>query len=371
MRNWWIWLVMVGLVVLAAACGGQASSTVTECDFGGQTAVTLQISDENGEPQRLVRVEYRLNNGAWEALPESVNERAVLQEGPGTYQFRLEKSGYAPEEFVVVAEAATDGSCQVTSQTVAVAMTPLVCPATELAFLEVAVAAEGEAVAVTAVTPDGRQELTCVPGDDCQQFQLPLSRPGSYTIDVTGLAGLGPMTIEDGIVTYSLRPRQVTLRQSNVTQRLDLPGAESVSIQLMVAADEIGCPLAELRTMTSQTTPDPASDEPFPPLDIFQENNLLLTDLSVPECEAEPQPFLMTYEATLPNGTPLRTVSASVLAEAGWQTAECGVEDGRFLCTAVIPNPLVGQPYAFKIVAAGDEYVGMSLPLDNLCLVFD
>jgi hypothetical protein len=107
---------------------------------------------------------------------------------------------------VVVAEAATGSSCQVTTQTVAVAMTPLVCPATEPAFLEIAVAAESEAVAVTAVTPDGRQELTCASGDDCQQFQLPLSRPGSYTVDVTGLAGLGPMTIVDGIVTYSLRP---------------------------------------------------------------------------------------------------------------------------------------------------------------------
>lgn len=371
MRNWWIWLVMVGLVGLAAACGGQGSSTVTACDFGGQTAVTLNIRDENGQPQRLVRVEYRLDDGSWQALPESVNEQAEFQEGPGTYQFRLEKSGYAPEEVVVVAEAAADGSCRVTSQTVAVAMSPIVCPASEPAFLEIAIEAEREAVAVTAVTPDGRQELTCAPSDGCQQFQLPLTRPGSYTVDVTGLAGVGPMTVAAGLITYPLRPSQVTLRQANVERTLSLSGADSVRLELAVTADEVGCPLADFRSLTAQPEPDIASGEPFPELGVSQVNNLLITDLSAAACTAVPQPYPVTYEASLPDGTPLAEVSVFAYTEGAWQPAECRVEDGRFLCTAVLPNPLIRQPYAYKIVAAGEEVVGTSLPFDNLCIVFD
>lgn len=371
MRNWWLWLMMGGLVGLAAACGGQASSIVTECDFGGQTAVTLQITDENGEPQRLVRVEYQLDDGPWQALPESVNGQAVLRDGPGTYHIRLEKSGYVfAERTVVVPES---DNCQLTAETVDVALARAVCPNTEPTVLEIEVVSAGEAVEVTAVAGTTPQEIQCMDEDaqNCRHYALPLNREGSYTVDVAGLAGFGPMMVEDGLIAYELRPSQVTLRQNNVAQSLSLPGAESVSINVTVAADEIGCPLADLRTMTSQTTPDPASDEPFPPLDIFQENNLLLTDLSVPECEVLPQPYQMTYEASLPDGTPLRAVNASVFTGQEWQEADCGVVDGRFLCTAVVQNPLIGQPYAFKIVAAGEEYVGMSLPFDNLCLVFD
>lgn len=371
MRNWWLWLMMVGLVGLAAACGEQASSIVTECDFGGQTAVTLQITDENGEPQRLVRVEYQLDDGPWQALPESVNGQAVLRDGPGTYHIRLEKPGYVfAERTVVVADT---GSCQLTAETVEVALARAVCPNTEPTVLEIEVASDSEAVEVTAVAGTTRQDIQCTDADDanCHRYALPLNREGSYTIKVAGLAGLGPMMVVDGLITYQSRTSQVTLRQNNVSQSVSLPGAESASLNLTVAADEIGCPLADLRTMTALPEPDPASDEPFPKLTIFQQNNLLMTDLSVPECGAAPQPYLMTYEVSLPNGTPLRTVSASVLTGQEWQDAECGVEDGRFVCTAVVPNPLVGQPYAFKIVAAGKEYVGMRLPLDNLCLVFD
>lgn len=374
MRNWWIWRVIVALAGLAAACSGQPGSNVAECDFGGQTAITLNILDEKGQPQRLVRLEYRLDDGSWEALPESVNEQAVFQEGPGTYQFRLEKSGYAPEEFVVVAEAAADGSCRVTTQTVAVTMSPLVCPATEPVLLEIVVEAESEAVVVTAVSPaTGQQEITCARSSDaaCQQYELPLDRVDSYTLDVTGLAGVGPMTVADGLITYPLRTSQVTLRQANVERSLSLPGAESVRIALSITADEVGCPLADFRSLTIQPEPDTTSDEPFPALGISQQNNLLMTDLSAPECTTVPQPYPVTFEASLPSGTPLAEVNVFVFVEGDWQAVECGVEDGRFVCTAVLPNPLVGQPYAYKIVAAGEEVVGTSLPFDSLCIVFD
>ncbi|MCB8978593.1 MAG: hypothetical protein H6657_14320 [Ardenticatenaceae bacterium] len=371
MRNGWVWLSLMVILGGLADCGGQASNEAVECDFGGQTAVSLQILDESGQPQRLVRLEYQLDDGPWQALPESVSGEAVLRDGPGTYHIRLEKPGYGMEERTVV--VAESESCQLAAETVEVAMARAVCPDTEPAILQIEVESESDAVEVTAVAGTTRQEIQCTDADDanCHRYALQLNREGSYTIDVAGLAGLGPMMVEDGLITYESRTSQVTLRQNNVAESVNLPGAESVSLQLSVAADEIGCPLADLRTMTALPEPDPASDEPFPKLTMFQQNNLLMTDLSVPECDAAPQPYLMTYEVSLPNGTPLRTVSASVFTGQEWQDAECGVEDGRFVCTAVVPNPLVGQPYAFKIVAAGKEYVGMRLPLDNLCLVFD
>ncbi|MBK7893972.1 MAG: hypothetical protein IPJ90_03610 [Anaerolineaceae bacterium] len=84
-----------------------------------------------------------------------------------------------------------------------------------------------------------------------------------------------------------------------------------------------------------------------------------------------PQPYPVRFEAELPNGTPLANVSVQTFSAGEWEAAECAVVDGRFLCTATILNPLLNQPYAYKIVAGDDEYTGSSLPFDNLCLLFE
>ncbi len=47
------------------------------------------------------------------------------------------------------------------------------------------------------------------------------------------------------------------------------------------------------------------------------------------------------------------------------------VGNGRFLCTALYPNPFIGQPYAYKLVVGTEETIGTSLPFDNLCLIFE
>jgi hypothetical protein len=106
-------------------------------------------------------------------------------------------------------------------------------------------------------------------------------------------------------------------------------------------------------------------------LAIELQNNLMITDLGAEACQAIPEPYPIRYEALLPAATPLSEVSVFTLLEGDWQAVNCELRNGRFLCTATLPNPFIGQPYAYKVVAAGEEYIGTSLPFDNLCLVFE
>lgn len=375
MGNRWLWL--LGLVVwggLGAACGGERETAALPCDFAGQTAVSLNIRSETGQPQRLVTVHYRLDDGPWQTFPESVNEKALFQEGPGTYQIRLEKPGYMPEEIIVVAAETAEGSCQLIEQKITRPMSLAVCPSDQSPSLTVEIESGGSEVAITAVSrPGGTQIINCTQADaaNCRRYELPLNQIGSYTLDVTGLGGLGPMFVENGVITYTLHPGQLTLRQNNVERSLNLTGANNLSASFAVTRDEIGCSQVDFRTLATNLEPDPSSGVPFPPLSLSQQSNLLITDLSAADCTVDPQPYPVRYEAIVPAGTPLGEVAVLFYLENAWQEASCEVENGRLLCTAVYPNPLIGQPYAYKIVAAGQEYVGTSLPFDNLCLLFD
>lgn len=368
-----VWFVV--LLILAAggaACGGGV--VATPCDFTGQTAVSLNILNENGQPQRLVNVRYRLDDGSWQTFPESVNERALFQQGPGTYQIRLEKPGYLPAETAVIVPEPGTGSCQLAEQTVALPMALAVCPSDQLTSLAVAIESDSSGVAVTAVAqPGGAQVVSCTEADaaNCRRYELPLNQIGSYTLDVTGLAGFGPLSVENGVITYALRPGQITLRQNNAERSLSLTGANRLSASFSVGRDETGCAQVDFRTLEAVPEPDISSGEPFPALTVSQQSNLLLTDLGAPGCAAAPQPYPVIYEATVPAGTPLADVAVLTYLDGAWQEASCEVEDGRLLCTAVYPNPLIRQPYAYKIIATGEEYVGTSLPFDNLCLIFD
>jgi hypothetical protein len=375
MGNRTIWLlVLLILGAVGAACGVRGDVVAMPCDFAGQTAVSLNILNENNQPQRLVNVRYRLDDGPWQTFPESVNERALFQEGPGTYQIRLEKPGYLPAETAVVVPEPGEGSCQLAEQTVALPMALAVCPPDQLTSLTVEIVSDSSEVGVTAVSqPGGAQAVSCTQADaaNCHHYELPLNQIGSYTLDVTGLAGLGPMFVENGVVTYTLRPSQITLRQNSLEHSLSLTGANSVSASFSVGRDETGCAQVDFRTLTAVARPDVASSEPFPKLGVNQLSRLLMTDLGAAACAGAPQPYPVQYEAIVPAGVPLADVAMLTYLDGAWQAASCGVEDGRLLCTAVYPNPLIRQPYAYKIVAAGQEYVGTSLPFDNLCLIFD
>lgn len=368
----WSWL-MAGILLagLVAACGGAEATDMAVCDFTSQTAVTLNLRDENGDPQRLVRVSYRVDDGPWQETPERVNETAVLRGGPGTYQIRAEKPGYTPNEMtVVVPEPATD-SCALAAETAVLPMSLAVCPDINLANLEIEIAAEGDAVTVTAVAqPGGTQSLTCTT-ETATNCTLALPGAGEIVLSMAGLGGIGPMQVRDGVVSYALGDSQLTLRQNNLERTVTVSGAESIRARLNVSRDEVGCPLADFRTLELQAEPDVASGEPFPALGVNQRSNLTITNLGAAACQNVPQPYPVRFEAELPNGTPLANVSVQTFSAGEWEAAECAVVDGRFLCTATILNPLLNQPYAYKIVAGDDEYTGSSLPFDNLCLLFD
>ncbi|MEZ4591041.1 MAG: hypothetical protein R3D55_07840 [Chloroflexota bacterium] len=368
----WSWL-MAGILLagLVAACSGVEATDTAVCDFTNQTAVTLNLRDENGDPQRLVRVSYSLNGGPWQDLPEVVNETAVLRDGPGTYQIQVEKPGYAPNEITVVVPEPAAGSCELVAETAVLPMSRAVCPDMNLANLEVEIVAEGENVTVTAVAqPGGVQTLTCTAGT-ATNCSLALPGTGQLLLTAEDLGGIGPMQINDGIVGYALRDSQLTLRQNNVDRTVTLSGAESLSAVLDVALDEVGCPLADFRTLEVQAVPDVASGEPFPRLSVEQQNDLMITDLGNEACFSDPIPYPVWYEAILPAGTPVADVGVFTWQNERWQAADCALTDGRFLCEATLPNPFVGQPYIYKVVVGDQEEVGTSLPFDQLCLVFD
>ncbi len=362
------------LITIGVACARENAGETAVCDFTAQTAVTVIIHNESGEPQRLVNVRYRLDGSPWQSLPEVVNEQAVLRDGPGTYQIRLEKPGYKTGEITVVVGETEAESCQVAAETVTVPLALAVCPNVEPAQLEVEIVSESEAVVVTAVTPGiGNQQLTCARPEaaNCSHYTLPLTNNGLYKISVTGLAGVGPMSVVGDVISYTLRTSQMTLRQESVNRTITHTGANSLEATFDVSPDEIGCPLVDFRSLTTQVEPDVTSGEPFPDLEVGLQSNLMITDLGGESCRAVPQPYPVHFEAILPIGTPLSEAGVFTLHNNEWLAASCEIQDGRFLCTASYPNPFVGQPFAYKVIAASEEYVGTSLPFDNLCLIFE
>ena len=316
---------------------------------------------------------YQLDGGPWQRFPERINAQAVIYGGPGNYLIRAEKPGYAPQETVLTINETAEGSCQVAAETISLPMSLAVCPATEPALLDVEIEPAGSDLQVTAfASQGGTQAVTCAQEhtENCAHYRVPLNNFASYTVEIKGLDGIGPLFVENGVISYTLRTSQITLRQNSIRQGLAVTGANSLSATFSVTPDEVGCPLADFRTLETRPEPDRSADAPFPALAVAQLNSLLITDLDAPGCELLPEPYPVTFAATIPAGTPLAEVSLLYFLDDEWQNGDCEVTDGRLLCTAVYPNPLLAQPYAYKIVAAEEEYIGTSLPFDNVCIIF-
>ncbi len=95
-----------------------------------------------------------------------------------------------------------------------------------------------------------------------------------------------------------------------------------------------------------------------------------MTDLGNEACQVEPALTALPFSADLPTGTNLAAVEVQVDYGDGWQTAECELGDGRYLCQALVPNPLLNQRFVARVLTADDEAVGLSLPFSGMCLVF-
>lgn len=355
-----------------AACAAAPTPTPVPCDDAGQTAVSLTLLDENDAPLDRVQVSYRVNGGAWQDLPERVNGRARIPGGGGGYEIRAAKPGYQTGETAVIVPAAIPETCKVTTQAVTLPMALAVCPvAPDPLTIQVKPAVGVEGVAVTAVTPNGREALACAAdANGCQTFHLPLDKSGSYQLILDGLSGFRTLSVVDGRITYDPEPYEVDLRYGAQTRTLAGANATSLTLDFSVTPDEVGCPLPDLRGLTAVPTPDLTTGDPYPPVSVDQQGPLIMTDPLADECQGEPVVTPVDFAVTAPDGTRLADVALVYWLDGAWQEGMCDVRDGRLLCAAQFPNPLLGQPYAVKAVVSGEEYVSTQLPFDTLCILF-
>ena len=356
-----------------AACAAAPTPTPAPCNDAGQTAVTLTLLDKNNAALDRVRVSYRVNDGAWQDLPERVNGRARIPGGGGGYEIRAEKPGYQTGETAVIVPAAIPPTCAAATQSVTLQLALAVCPITpEPLTIQVQSAVGEEEVVVTAVTPTNyRQTLACeADANGCQTFRLPLDTSGSYRLIVEGLSAYSGPVVTDGVISYDWLPYEVDLRYGTQMRSLTGDGANRLDLDFTVAPDEVGCPLPDLRGLTAVASPDLSTGEPYPSVTVDQQGPLIITDPLADECQGEPVVTPVDFVVTVPDGTRLADVALVYWLDGGWQTEVCQVTNGRLLCTAQFPNPLLGQPYAVKAVVNGEEYISTQLSFDTLCILF-
>jgi len=365
------WLI-IGLLLawLLAACQGE-SPVEANCDGSGETAVSLTLFDEDDQPMQRVTVRYRVDGGAWQDLPERVNEETLIPgtAGAGTYEIMAQKQGYETVETAVTVPAAEN--CGVVPQPLTLTFTRKACPITPRPLaLHLDTPTDLLDLQVWGKTPtDGRQALTCTANDtgSCA-YLLSLSEVGEYELVVEGLPGNGRMSVNNDVVAYTYIPFDLRLTQGMREQHITGEGADQVAISVPVRPDEINCPLAALDDLTSTLTPDRREDGESVWVNLV--GGLTITDLSADDCQAQPQIMPIPYNVTVPAGTHLADVSVLYWLKGKWETAVCQFQESQFTCTAMLPNPLIGQSYAVKAVVNGEEFVSMQMPFDNLCYLF-
>jgi hypothetical protein len=149
-----------------------------------------------------------------------------------------------------------------------------------------------------------------------------------------------------------------------------------VEFTFPVRRDEANCPLADFRTVEttyrdSGQAIEPGDLDQRPPVGLRYMGSLTMTDLGAEACQVEPVLAALPFGVDLPNGTELSTVQVQVDYGQGWQTAECQMNQGQYLCWAQVPNPLIDRPLVATVQAMGETTVGFSLPFGGLCLIFD
>ncbi len=365
-KNYMLLVVFIGL--LAAACQTpETPPAATPC--GMDTAVTVTILDETNTRLDGVLVSYRVNGGEWVAYPERVNGRVTLTSITGTYQIRAQKPGYRTTETIVpLAAFSCEGEPALTTMILPAAQ----CPVTPHPLLIQLPPAGSPQLHATHADPraGGSRDraLTCQEQDDhgCRQYALPLQQGdvGNFSLEIEGLPDIGDMEVVDGVVSYATAPYDLTLTQGNRQQSFALAAAESATLTLPVERDEVGCPLVDLTAVTLTTT------SAYPEPGVYLAGNLLMTDLSAEVCQQTPVLSDITYSMKLPPGTRLEEAQMIYWRDEAWVTGECRLEDGQYLCTAQLPNPLINQFYSVRAVVNGIEHIGTQLPFSNLCMVF-
>jgi hypothetical protein len=368
---------LIVVASLLVACASRSDPAEIACDHSQETAVILTLLDEQGAPLGDVSLIYRYNEGDWQEWPERVNGRAVIYGAAGAYHIRAEKQGYEAAEMAVTVAPLAEGMCGVVAQASTLRLARAACPVEPQPLtVDIIAPTETAGVTVTATSPNASQpDLACSQdgAGGCRPYTLPLASFGVYTITVAGLPGEGYMKLEDGVVAYTYEPYEIRLGHGQRQQLIQGQGAATVTIQLPVEPDEISCPLANFQAVTYTPDPDRREEaQAAPDVELWQQGGLTITDLDAAVCQGQPELAPVAYEVVLPAGTRLSDVEVVYRAgEEAWQTAECHFASGQYLCTAQVPNPLVGQPFAIKALLQGQEYVGTQLPFDTVCMVFE
>jgi hypothetical protein len=367
-----VWLLIALAVWGAVGCAPFGPADTCAVDEA-ETAVFLTLLDDNEAPLARVAVRYRLDDGPWTALPEPVNGRAFIRGGGGVYQIEAAKAAYESAAATVIVPAAEPPACRVPTQSVTLQLAAAVCPTDpEPLIIQIASPHEKERVRVTAATPDGRRlTLDCQSDEtDCQTYQLLLAETGSYQLALDQLPAIDNVFVAEGVINYTWAAYEVYLKHGQQTVRLAGERASRLTLDFAVIPDEVGCAQPDLQTVTVALLPEPDNGRPFPPLSGNHLGGLLMTDLNAEACRQPVEVKSVLYELTAPAGTPIDQVGLLYWLDGDWREGECGLENGRLLCAAQFPQPFIGQPYAVKALAGGEEYIITQLPFDTLCILF-
>lgn len=357
-------LVVLLVLLVMTACQRQEAAPPTATACRTNTAVTLTVLDENNTRLERVQVSYRVNDGDWMVYPERVNGRVTLDGGPGSYQIQAQKPGYQTGETTIPITAFTCGEEAVLTTLV---LPYAVCPTDPHPLL--IQLPPGHTPQLRARDGNGRERtLACQEqnNDGCLVYAWPLQQGdvGAFSLEIKGLPGVGAMQVVDGVVAYESTPFDLTLRQGNRQQTFDLATSAAGTFSLPVDRDEVGCPLVDLTAVTLTTT------AAYPEPTVHLAGNLLMTDLGAAVCQQRPVLSDITYIMELPPGTHLEETQMIYWRDEAWVTGECRLENGHYLCTAQLPNPLINQFYSVRAVVNGQEYIGTQLPFSNMCMVF-
>jgi hypothetical protein len=327
------------------------------------TAVLVTLLDETNIRLDGVQVSYRVNGGEWQAYPERVNGRITFRDVPGIYEIRAQKPGYQTATAVVpLAAFSCNGEPAQTTPILPYAQ----CPADPHPLL---IQLPDDSPQLSATDANGRERTPICQSQGqtaCQNYALPLlpGDGGNFSLTLADLPGIGDMTIVDDVIAYEADPFVVTLAQGNRQQAFNLAAAASATLALSVARDEAGCPWVDFTAVTTPTT------TAYPEPGIYLAGNLLIPNLSAESCQQTPILTDITYYADLPPDTNLNNVQMIYWRDEEWVTADCRLENGQYLCTAQLPNPLINQTYSVRLVINGEQHIGTHLPFTNMCMIF-
>lgn len=362
---------LLALLLAGASC---SSPQPPACPDESYPALQLEVVDESGEPLIGASLRYRLDQGEWLAWPENLGRNTVIRGRPGLYQVEVDRQGFESVSTTVEVPAGDEDACRPVSQIARVELARTPCPELPAALTLTVDPAVDELQANVILPESGRQWLACqaADGDFCRQFSFEVAELGTYQVSLRDLPGLGDMQVVSDVVAYVAPPVTLRLEHRGLSGTAEVSGVEAAELRFPVRRDEANCPLADLQALETTYPQDELAGDTGgrPPLALYYQGGLLMTDLGAEACQAEPVLTPLPFSAELPTGTDLAGVQVQVDYGEGWRTAECEVTEGRYLCQVPVPNPLLNRPFVARVQAGGEEATGLSLPFGGLCIVF-